>query len=290
MFILIGCATGSKGSRRDRAFVIGNVLYLFYLIGIGGDFMQGRFLTMPLLIFCVLFSRIRLSKRETILMLIFILIGAMPMMNNMLFHKFIFNFKNVVIRENGIADERGFYFQKYGLLSASKQRFIINDWRNKKERTIDITCGGLGFYSIYKGSQAHIIDPCGLTDPLLSRIPAKYNVLWRPGHLSRQLPTNYVASVIDKTNVLGDEKSKVLYESIRIITQGPILNFQRLKEIIKINLGLIPKPDLAIYQHQLIPCMVKDIKISQLTLESGNKICRKYEKHNQKIRRSLNRN
>ena len=105
-----------------------------------------------------------------------------------------------------------------------------------------MTCGGLGYASIMNGPATHYIDNCALADPLLARLPAQPDPKWRIGHFMRQIPANYVDSVRSGTNLLLDPVTKNYYDSIRIVTRGPLLSYERLREILRLNLGLIKKP------------------------------------------------
>jgi arabinofuranosyltransferase len=59
-----GVAAGFRGrDRRDRALAGGIILYLLYIVAIGGDFMSGRFLTAPLLAAVALLARSTIGPR-----------------------------------------------------------------------------------------------------------------------------------------------------------------------------------------------------------------------------------
>lgn len=117
---------------------------------------------------------------------------------------------------------------------------------------VEKICGGLGFSSIINGADMHYIDTCALADPLLARIPAKYNKNWRIGHFIRQIPIGYDESILANKNMLKDENIKQYYDDIRTITRDKIFSIDRLRLIIKMNFGLYKKPDLSKYRFEEI--------------------------------------
>jgi arabinofuranosyltransferase len=153
------------------------------------------------------------------------------------------------IASSGIADERGYYYQNFGLLSQHRLGFAAPDWKPGK-RSVRVICGGLGFAGVFGGPGIHFIDDCGLADPLLARLPAKRNPRWRIGHFTRQLPTDYEESIESGKNMLKDGPTRAYYESLRTITRAPLGAPDRLREIWRFNTGTIAKPDWAMYQSR----------------------------------------
>src|SRR5205807_6127926 len=98
-------------------------------------------------------------------------------------------------------------------------------------------CGGLGFDSLYASPWIHYVDRCGLSDPLLARLPPKYNPNWRVGHFERAIPENYLESIRTSSNRLSDTGLHQFYDAIRLITRGPLLSAERFEAIARMNLG-----------------------------------------------------
>ena len=163
------------------------------------------------------------------------------------------SYDNQGIPATGIADERGFYYQKYGLLTAEQGFFSEPDWTEHAIKTSAVVCGSLGFIGIRKGPAFHLIDRCALADPLLARLPAKQNPYWRIGHFLRQLPTNYQDSIEQDTNLLTDPVTKSYYDAIRTITRGPLFSRERFRDIVRVNFNRLPKSDWNLYRYQFIP-------------------------------------
>ena len=90
----------------------------------------------------------------------------------------------------------------------------------------------------FAGPNVIIIDYNGLSDPLLARLPPKFNKdTWRPGHLSRSIPDGYIESIISGDNKIVDPSLAEYYDKIILITRKPIWNWERFITIYKINTG-----------------------------------------------------
>lgn len=247
--IFLGLFVGLRSGKTNAMLALGGVLYLVYIVNVGGDFMSGRFLTTPLLIAIILLSRIEFPVAAFGIIAISLMLLGIIKSGNTLFGDL--SFDEVGIPESGITDERGFYFQMTGLFTANESLFENPEF--KKNQRVVIIHGVIGFNGIFRGSSTHIIDIFGLSDPLLARLPAKYNKNWRIGHFRRQFPTGYLESVKQERNLLTDPVTKDFYEAIRIVTQAPLFSVERLNNIVRLNLGLVPQPDSDYYKYQLIP-------------------------------------
>ena len=235
LFICLSVALGLSTSAFEGALAIGILLDFIYVVCIGGDFMSGRFLTAPLLLAVVLFTRSKLDNSS--LAVIAFAVGALGV--NGLHSTLLSSSRYSVpfISTHGIADERGYYYLKWGLLSAPKHSFIQPNWAYRKQKNA-IFCGGLGAAGLASGPGAHLIDQCALADPLLARLPVADNSHVRIGHFVRKIPAGYEESIAKNANYLNDPVIKDYYESIRVVTRGAIWDLSRLKHLIKINLGL----------------------------------------------------
>lgn len=234
-----------------NCLALGCFFYLTYILIIGGDFMSGRFLTSPLLVSAIICSRSNvLVSQVKIFAMAAGLLGLVNINANLLSGP---SYNNQIISTNGIADERGYYFQQRGLLLSARGSFRYPEWNEKEIKEVKVACGGIGYASISSGPSTHFIDECALADPLLARLPAQYNPKWRIGHFIRQIPTNYIGSIEKEANLLMDNKTKNYYNSIKIVTRGPLVTRERIHELLRLNLGLIEKPDENLYKYQLIP-------------------------------------
>lgn len=261
--IAAGVLIGLRTSAYARALSIGSLAYLGYVISIGGDFMSGRFLTGSLLIAVIVLARAELSRQQLHVMGISVALLASVSLNSTLLSGSKYGISPISV--NGISDERGGYFQDFGLLTAKPATFARPHWE-LATRSVAVVCGGLGAGGISQGPGAHFIDTCGLTDPLLARLAAKYNPNWRIGHFIRQLPTDYEESVSRSENLLDDPSTQAYYEAIRTVTRGKLNSLERLKTIVRLNLGRIALPDQEMYRHGIVPRNSRTVQVNVQTL------------------------
>lgn len=70
---------------------------------------------------------------------------------------------------------------------------------------------------------------------MLARLPAE--APWRIGHFVRQIPDGYTETITSGHNVIGDPGVGAYYERLRVITEGRLLSRERLRTILRMNLG-----------------------------------------------------
>lgn len=234
IIIIIGVLLGVVQNKKTRAVAIGLILYMLYLLKSGGDFMQGRFFAVPAYIATFLVVAYLSKKKIHILhyiVMAIILYTTTNATSPLLVGK-DYNYKTFSM---GVADERGFYFQKYGLVSPNRNWPKIVTLNKNKPTKSKVVCGELGSSGLVNRNETFYIDKCALTDPLLSQLPAMQKTNWRIGHQVRKVPTNYTQSVIDNRTRLKDHRLNSLYQDIKIVTQGELFSISRLKAIWKIN-------------------------------------------------------
>jgi arabinofuranosyltransferase len=248
-FVAAGGVIGLFATPLSRSIAIGMWLYIGYILSIGGDFMEGRFFTAPLLAAAIIVSRSTLQRGQAVALGTGVLvIGLVGIKGTLLSDA---NYDDEVIHPNGIANERGYYYQRFGLLTAPRGTFDPPSWVIGERKT-EVTCGGLGYAGIRNGPSVHYIDDCALADPLLARLPAREDPGWRIGHFIRQLPANYQDSVAAGKNLLLDAATRNYYEVIRTITRGPLNEPERLRQILRFNLGKVPRPDWDMYRRNMV--------------------------------------
>ncbi len=246
----IGILLSFRQGIEQKAIAVGIILFLVYVVSIGGDFMSGRFLTVPLLAAAVILARTELAGLAIATIAIVVAALGTVTLNATILSGPAYSANS--IPPNGITDERGFMFPGRGLLNAkrnSPDSVNQTDWSPRpKSVSIQLQCGWLGSASFGNPPEVHYIDPCALTDPLLARLPAKYDPNWRIGHFERQIPAGYEESIQQDRNLLHDPLTKQYWEVIRKATRGPIFSIERFKAIARLNLGLVTKPDTDLYR------------------------------------------
>lgn len=97
----------------------------------------------------------------------------------------------------GITDERGWYFQQFGLVA-------LNESTPKPDSQIKPTrvqvVENVGTNGYLAGIRMHLIDRNALSDPLLARIPSTFNPDLRVGHYLREVLAGYYESLVEGHN------------------------------------------------------------------------------------------
>ena len=235
-------------SRQSSALAVGILLYLAYIVRIGGDFMAGRFLTVPLLLAVILLTQLDFNTLPTAQTLIIL---GMTIAAGLSAPHATLNFRDTDtlqipsehVDHRGISDERLNYAPYTAPLALPRDAQPpthvwawqgIRDAGKNRER---ITKFGIGYYGFNAGPGIYIIDQLALADPLLARLPAARDIHWRVGHYIRVIPAGYERTLESGTNALRDPNLALYYDKLSLITRGPLFSKTRLIEIFKMNLG-----------------------------------------------------
>lgn len=255
-----------KKMKNGLPLSLGIILYLLYIIIVGGDFMGGRFLSAPLICSVIIISKLNFKSFRISLVSIAIVltIGFITAKPTVLSNQYYglgpktfkaFGFGPLIVNMyHGIVDERFWYYENTGLLNNifetkitshpwAKEGIKLKEGENRV--VVRRTIGLLGYYA---GSNVYIIDPLALSDPLLSKIhstdywrtPQNYfgnEKKWRIGHFARKIPDGYIKSIKAQKNLLEDKDLKKYYNKLFLVIRGNLFDMERLKEVININLG-----------------------------------------------------
>jgi len=239
---------------------LGVMLYLAYIISVGGDFMRGRFFAAPLFVITILIVRFPMSNKQWLgAGAVVVILGLIQPQPALFYHPWqgvdwakvdaaedLEEILATLDANHGIADERAFAYQSTGLLPLLLKGRIqprhpfIGKGRSLAASDDPVAVfGNTGFAGFYAGSNVHIIDDMGLCDALIARLPVAPEVLedWRVGHYRRDVPTGYVTTVRTGRNQLTDPRVSNLYESLDQIIAGPIWSPERWREIWRWNSG-----------------------------------------------------
>jgi len=260
-----------RGSAFHRLIVAGLGLYLVYILCIGGDFMSGRFFAAPYLaavtLLVTIASRCSHEKaaRRAAITGVAVLCGlgifwprtrwtsGVDFGQGLLFSD--------VVRPTGIADERAYYYPTTGLLrvlshrSSNKKQDLptppyagaVAGARFARPNETVAVWNEVGFFGLFSGDDKTVIDLWSLCDPLLARIPFRAQGAWRIGHFPRRIPLGYVESRQTGRNLLEDPGLAAVYDSLTLVTRGPLFSAARWREIWRLNTGYytraLGKPD-----------------------------------------------
>jgi arabinofuranosyltransferase len=246
--VTIGAAMIMAVVARSRAALLaaaGLALHLAYIVWIGGDFMGGRFLSVPFVAAVVALTRLdALAPGRPGLPWLpaYVALGAAAVASAQWPLASDSRVGGVEARRTGIVDERAVYFPTWSIVRADRRTFISPDWpvNDGVARTPYVldTCGLMGASGLDWGPYAHLLDECALADPLLARLPAIWNDAWRPGHFRRMVPHGYRESLRSGKNELADRSLAEYYDQLRAVTRGPIWSADRLRTIGRLYRGV----------------------------------------------------
>jgi len=237
--------------KRLIPIVLGIILYLIFILYMGGDYMSGRFFSAPLFVAVILISQydFKSLKRIPLLILsgIVIVAGVMTPFTPLVTAEF-YSSEQPLLHDYGINDERGYYYHGTGLLkNLNNVEIPQHPWAilgsKAGEKGVSPTVWRAnGMHGFYAGPEIHLIDPLGIGDPLLSKLTftQKEDWLeggWRSGHLSRTLPSGYFETIQSGENMIEDECLAEYYDKLSIITRGNLFDGNRIQEIWNMNTG-----------------------------------------------------
>lgn len=210
--------------------------YTFYIMLSGGTYLSGRFLSLPvfasLYLLCqMVFSKAAAGKSVNTFFGL-LLVGCIA---------FIAHPSDGVIRYHCAACFKGvdstYWEKKIRLVDWITGKSTLPVFGEIKRKEPVIILGSIGQTGYRTDPAVKIIDPVGLADPLLARLPVANSQIKSTGTLIREVPEGYPHAALT-----GDvsRMSKPLgnyYTALRRITNGPLWDKERLKTILDFNLG-----------------------------------------------------
>jgi arabinofuranosyltransferase len=318
LFIAVGVIAGIVSLKAERmAVAIGILLYLAYIIRIGGDFMVGRFFAVPLVAAVALLAVTEMPVLARAGLLAAALVLGLALPDATLLSDENISYKadgtmrpaRELFDKHGICNERVFWYKSDGLLinllapdktvdSVVKElgkREIEPPRADGKIRTESIVIAGKWGYLL--GPNYHLVDVHALSDPLLARLPIQ-SLGWRIGHFWRKLPEGYLNSIENGDIRIVSPYLAEYYSHLRKITQGEIFSLDRFAEIWAMNTGaydhLIQQyrynADLVEVDQYVRPREDVHSPVTRVIEEGGLSISLNGLFHNRKLRIGLDRN
>ncbi len=222
--------------RQDRIVLSGVVLYVFYIVSIGGDFIGFRFLAYPYLA-CVyvlvrrherVFSRLRI-----------IVVLAVPVL--LAYNALVVASPPRAAWDGPIGNDVSFWYPRTAL------RFFVKplpdvDFMVQREFCGERIEGSLvtrvrrspaGLGPFCAGPNLHHIDLLGITDPLIARLPALITGPFMPGHITKALPAGYG----QPANPIHRRDIGAYQTGLQVITSGDLFTVERWRAIFQYNFG-----------------------------------------------------
>jgi arabinofuranosyltransferase len=249
--IALAIVTTALGKdRRSKGVAIGIVLYVFYVSWIGGDFMSGRFFSLPFVSALALLAVHPFSTNVAgVLGLATLALGlAAPCSPPLSTARYGSLDRFAITNEHGISDERAFYYPWTGLLNAKSDMARpfhpmaqVGESIRRSGRSL-VGCGNIGFLGYFAGPHVYVIDPGALADALLARLPITPSNRWRIGHFRRPIPEGYLETLEFGENKINDPAIAKFYSRLRLVISGPLLTSERLVQIVRLVTGVDRPP------------------------------------------------
>jgi len=222
--------------RPTKLLGIGITLYVVYTITIGGDFMSGRFFAPPGFLAICLLARAPapkwLAKHVKITGVLAIGVLGVLLVVRMEEQPLFIN----MIPQNGIADERRFYYFETGLVPVvsrwltdgfepvpqfGRRGLELKSLWQQDGAPVVVSAQAIGLRGYYGGSNVHVVDEVALADAFLARLPALPNS--RVGHYQRMLPSGYAETVTSAHPQTSVAALQPLLYDVTLVTRAPLL-------------------------------------------------------------------
>lgn len=235
------------------------LIYICYIIYIGGDFMVGRFLAAPFFLSVIMIfdsavkSRITSSQNKATAKRTAIIAGLIVLFAGCISHtspitsplKYDESTDYVTVKESA-SDARIFYYNDAGLsyylansiqygYNGERPVFVWGYEGQELDEDKVYVKDGVGFVGYFCPDKTIIIDKFALADSLLARIPAPPNQ--RIAHNERGIPAGYIKTLETGENVIENESLHEYYDKLSLIISGKIFEKERLIMIFKMNTG-----------------------------------------------------
>jgi arabinofuranosyltransferase len=238
------CVAAAAFDRRIALVALGSVAYVAYVARIGGDFIGFRFLALPFLACAIALQSLaasRLRRGRTLASVasvgIALTYGLLTPSSPLRIHwdppaapgevSHYLPASNLARWRPGME----FPFARFSYVTDGA---LCRSMRAGEFAVSAKGSGGLTGFCF--GPRLHLVDPLAITDPLLARLPTTVRVRFVPGHLVRPMPEGYLESLARGENRIRDPQIAAYYESLRVVTQGPLFTRRRWEEILAHNL------------------------------------------------------
>ena len=204
----------------------GVLLYLGYVVWMGGDFMAGRFLAAPQLGAAFVLAQLPWWKQPSKLALALAPIIAVIALSPR------WPLRSATIAqldpdthgytERQVADERLVYLERGGLWARLSRHELLADAVDGPHDLIVFEEVN-GYNAFIAGPGCHVVNPYGLSDAFVARLPADPPGQERAGHVTRTIPSAYLDSIRAGDNLLEDPTQRMLLDDLWLATRAPLM-------------------------------------------------------------------
>lgn len=269
------------------ALYAGALAYLVYMVGFAASatHLSGRFAALPLFLGASLFVHALASRRAALGVAAALLV--FDVLNPAAAFKFgthLYDSQRSLFRGPPVGESQRLAARSH--IDAKSFIYpdyvpVLGNWRTGatygpdnlwyrgglalRESSERVHLGGLlhgeavGYFGFAAGPGKLIVDRVGLTDPLLARLPAlrpERMEEWKSGHFLRLVPFGYLESLTADANLVRDPNLHRVYDAIRRVARGPLLDGERLREIWRLNTGAY-QPLIEAYQQNEVAARLR---------------------------------
>jgi arabinofuranosyltransferase len=248
--LCVALAVGSvwlarDGRRRAAPLAAGLVLYLYYVVRVGGDFMTGRMLSAGFLVAVgILADGVLPRLRGAHLAVTMVVVGFLSW-NSARNH--LKAESSGALRSARLVDDERSFWQGSSLYKIDRRPGLDfnlkgDDEEGRFARTQGVVrFGTVGKFGFGAGPGLWVTDELGITDPLLARLPATLAPGWRIGHFVRHVPEGYLETLKEGTDEFKDEKLAEFNRKLRTITKERVFSRVRLRAMWELHTGKLDK-------------------------------------------------
>lgn len=217
------------------------LLQVLWVVRAGGDFMYGRFLTLPMVTAAAALASLPVGGRglpAALALPLLALLGPAPPFESPL--RNLPESPEAALGPWGLVDERSYYTPGSAVVGA-RWDHALPDHRFRRdaealeagEHPLEVAVGMRGTYA---DGRVWLVDEVAVTEPFLARLPAKEGQR-RPGHLRRRVPTGYHPGDGDGTCDLESPELQGLCRDVELATRAPLFAPGRSAAVRRLLLG-----------------------------------------------------
>lgn len=258
--VVAGVIVGIMAYKKPAAVAVAAslLLYLAFVVWVGGDFMSGRFLSVPLILALVGISYtcpMERSRFGSIVPLLIFALGFRALASELPVIR-----QTDALRAWGIVDERNFRLKQTSATKIFPQNpdvVIGAPWKQLQAAEGVAFTHEAGVAGYYANRSLYLVDAYAVTNPVLSHLSwvdrkLNYQVedyYWRTGHFRRRIPCGYIQSLQTGNNEFQDPEMARYYDAMRAITQDRIFSRARMQSMVQYYTGVFSQITSQEYQE-----------------------------------------
>jgi len=227
--LIVGLALPFVQRTAERALAAGALLYTVAIVATGGSTWSGYGLTIPFVVAVLVIARqpaLAMRRIAAPALAAVAILAVIAPVHTIASHA---QYGLYAPPQVGIIDPRLQDYQATGLMRVRRNQWFpdhpesIRGLQAGEAQQAIASSPRPGFFGYAAGRSVHVLDPTGLGDPLLARLPPSSPVT--PGHSIVELrprtpPDGYIESLLADRNAITNPALAAFYERVRFVTRG----------------------------------------------------------------------